>query len=258
MASTEIFFEHDRWGHNLAWSAALHVGVTVAIVAYAWIATGRHGSNWGEGGGGSAMGVSLVSNVPLPANPVQTENVLATESKGLSKSKPQPVVEEPTAIPIAEKNAKKKPTPQPTATQRKPQPQPVEVASNVVPFGEGGPARAFTAGAATGGIGFTGTAGDFGSRYGWYVQIITQKTQQSWLAYEVDRRITQAPRVYVVFDIQRDGRPANVRVEQSSGIPSLDISAIRAIQRIDTFGPLPSDYVGNKLSVEWYFDYNRP
>src|SRR5579863_164669 len=235
MASTEIFFEHDRWGHNLAWSAALHVGVTVAIVAYAWIATGRHGSNWGEGGGGSAMGVSLVSNVPLPANPVQTENVLATESKGLSKSKPQPVVEEPTAIPIAEKNAKKKPTPQPTATQRKPQPQPVEVASNVVPFGEGGPARAFTAGAATGGIGFTGTAGDFGSRYGWYVQIITQKTQQSWLAYEVDRRITQAPRVYVVFDIQRDGRPANVRVEQSSGIPSLDISAIRAIQRIDTF-----------------------
>jgi hypothetical protein len=38
MASTEIFFEHDRWGHNLAWSAALHVSVTVAIVGYAWIA----------------------------------------------------------------------------------------------------------------------------------------------------------------------------------------------------------------------------
>ena len=35
------------------------------------------------------MGVSLVSNVPLPANPVQTQNVLATESKGLSKSQPQ-------------------------------------------------------------------------------------------------------------------------------------------------------------------------
>src|SRR5437867_4047678 len=141
MASTEIFFEHDRWGHNLAWSAALHVGVTVAIVAYAWIATTGHGSNWGAGGGGSAMGVSLVSNVPLPANPVQTQNVLATESKGLSKSKPQPIVEEKEAIPIAEKNAriKPKPAPPPTATQRKPQPQPVEEASNVVPFGEGGP-----------------------------------------------------------------------------------------------------------------------
>src|SRR5229473_6444227 len=128
MASTEIFLERERWGHDLAWSAALHVGVTVAIVAYAWVATGRNGSNWGAGGGGSAMGVSLVSNVPLPANPVQTQNVLATESKGLSKSKPQPIVEDKEAIPIADKNAKRKPTPQTTATQRKPQPPPVEQA----------------------------------------------------------------------------------------------------------------------------------
>ncbi|HVI79807.1 MAG TPA: hypothetical protein VM715_16895, partial [Candidatus Acidoferrum sp.] len=89
MPTGEIFFEHERWGHNLAWSAALHVGVTVAIIAYALFGTGGHGSNWGAGGGGSAMGVSLVSNVPLPANPVQTQSVLATESKGLSKSQPK-------------------------------------------------------------------------------------------------------------------------------------------------------------------------
>jgi protein TonB len=55
----------------------------------------------------------------------------------------------------------------------------------------------------------------------------------------------------------RDGHPANVQVEQSSGVPSLDQSAVRAIQRIDTFGPLPSDYSGNKVSVEFWFDYKR-
>src|SRR5215470_9900767 len=214
MLHTEIFFEHERWGPALRRSAILHVAVTVAIIVSAWIAHGRRGSSWGAGGGGSAMGVSLVSNVPLPANPVQTQNVLATESKGVSKSQPKPAVEEKEAIPIPEKNAKKKPVQQPTATQRKPPPEPVEEASNVVPFGEGGPAKSFSAGAATGGIGFTGTAGDFGARYGWYVQIIAQKTQQSWLAYEVDRRITQAQRVYVTFDIQRDGRPTNVQIEQ--------------------------------------------
>lgn len=254
---SEIFFEHERWGRNLAWSAGLHVAFTLTIFLYALIARGSTGSNWGAGGGGSAMGVTLVSNVPLPAHQVQTQSVLATESKGLSQSKPQPQVEEKEAIPIAQKNVKKKPVPQPSATQRKPQPEPVEEAKNVVPYGEGGPAKSFSAGAATGGIGFTGTAGDFGSRYGWYVQIIQQKTQQSWLAYEVDRRITQAPRVYIVFDIARSGHPDNVHVEQSSGIPSLDLSAIRAIQRIDTFGPLPADYAGSKVSVEWYFDYNR-
>lgn len=257
MLHTEIFFEHERWGPALRKSAILHVAVTVAIIVSAWIAHGRSGSNWGAGGGGAAMGVTLVSNVPLPANPTQTQNVLATESKGVSKSQPKPAVEEKDAIAIPEKNTKKKPVPQPTATQRKPTPQPVEEANNVVPFGEGGPAKSFSAGAATGAIGFTGTAGDFGARYGWYVQIIAQKTQQSWLAYEVDRRITQAQRVYVTFDIQRDGRPTNVQIEQSSGIPNLDLSAVRALQRIDTFGPLPSDYAGNKVSVEWYFDYNK-
>jgi periplasmic protein TonB len=256
MPTGEIFFEHERWGHNLAWSAALHVGITVAIIAYAFIAHSGHANDWGAPGGGSAMGVSLVSNIPLPANPVQTQSVLATESKGVSKSEPKPAIEEPEAIAIPEKNAKKKPIRQPTETLRKPQPEPQQEASNVVPFGEGGPAKSFSAGGATGGIGITG-AGDFGSRYGWYVQIIEQKTQQSWLAYEVDRRITQAPKVYITFDILRDGRPANARVEQSSGFPSLDNSAVNAIRRISTFGPLPADYAGSKVSVEWYFDYTK-
>jgi protein TonB len=261
MDGGEIFFEHERWGRNLAWSAGLHVGFTLAIIAYALLARGGHGSNWGAGGGGSAMGVALVSTIPLPANPVQTNSVLATESKGLSQSKPQAHVEEPQAIPIPEKNAKKKPVAQPTATQRKPPPPPTEEASNVVPYGEGGPASGpysmFSVGGAKGGFGFTGGGGDFGSRFAWYVRVVNQKVSENWLKYEVDPRIQSANRVYVTFDIDRSGRPSRVQVEQSSGVPSLDISAVRALQRIDTFGPLPPEYAGNKVSVEFWFDYKK-
>src|ERR1039458_370616 len=50
---------------------------------------------------------------------------------------------------------------------RKAQPQPVDEASNVVPFGEGGPVSGpygtFNAGGAKGGFGFTGGGGDFRS-----------------------------------------------------------------------------------------------
>jgi protein TonB len=46
-------------------------------------------------------------------------------------------------------------------------------------------------------------------------------------------------------------------VEQSSGVPSLDQSATRALQRIDTFGDLPREYAGSKVSVEFWFDYKR-
>jgi periplasmic protein TonB len=260
-ANAEIFLEHDRWGRNLSWSAALHVAVVGCILLYTVIGPGGHGGTWGAGGGGDAMGVTLVSTIPLPASPVQTQNILANESKGLSQSLPKPEEKEPEAIPIPEKNVKQKPKPRISATQRKPEPEPAEEASNVVPFGEGGPVSGpygtFNAGGAKGGFGFTGGGGDFGSRYAWYVRVVQQKVSENWLKYEVDPRITEAQRVYLTFDINRDGRPTNIQIEQSSGVPSLDQSAVRALQRIDTFGPLPSDYSGSRVSVEFWFDYKR-
>jgi periplasmic protein TonB len=261
-ANAEIFFEHDRWGRNLAWSIALHAAFTAGIFLYAYFAGGGRGGAWGAGGGGDAIGVTLVSTIPLPANPTQTQNIVANESKGLSQSQPKPKQEEtPEAIPIPDKNARQKPKPKTTATQRKPEAPPVEEADNVVPFGEGGPVSGpygvFNAGGAKGGFGFTGGGGDFGTRYAWYVRVVQQKVSENWLKYEVDPRITDARRVYVTFDIHRDGRPSDVQVEQSSGVPSLDQSAVRALERIDTFGPLPSDYSGNKVSVEFWFDYKR-
>src|SRR2546423_1503302 len=108
-----------------------------------------------------------------------------------------------------------------------------------------------------GGFGFTGGGGDFGTRFGWYVDTVRRKVSDNWLKYEIDPRIGEARRVYLVFDITRDGHPSHIEVEQSSGVPSLDQSAVRALQRIDTFGPLPSDYSGNKVSVEFWFDYKR-
>lgn len=257
--STDIFFEHERWGRNLGWSAVLHVAIAASIFLYAVVVPSRHRETWGIGGGGDSIGATLVSTVPLPANPQQTQNILANESKGLTESQPKAKEEEPEAIPIAGKTAKPKPKPAPT--NRKPQPQPVEEANNVVPFGEGGPVSGpygiFSAGGAKGGFGFTGGGGDFGSRFAWYVRVVQQKVSENWLKYEVDPNITEARRVYLTFDIERDGTPRNVEVEQSSGVPSLDQSAMRAIQRIDTFGPLPSDYSGSKVSVEFWFDYKR-
>jgi len=78
------------------------------------------------------------------------------------------------------------------------------------------------------------------------------------MKYEIDPTISSSSRrVYIVFDIMSSGEPTNVQIEQSSGVPSLDQSAIRALQRIDSFGPLPRGYRGSKVSVEFWFDYKR-
>ncbi len=259
-ANAEIYFEHDRWGRALAWSAGLHVGITAIILMWATFFSGASGAGWGAGGGGEAIGATLVSTVPIPVMPSQTQNVLANESKGLTKSQPKQIEEAPDAIPIPGKNAKikRKKPPTPTREEVKPEPEPE---TNQVAFGEGGPVSGpygtFDAAGAKGGFGFTGGGGDFGTRFAWYVRVVQQKVSENWLKYEVDPSISTAQRVYITFDIARDGHPGNVRVEQSSGVPSLDISAVRAIQRIDTFGALPSEYSGNKVSVEFWFDYKR-
>jgi periplasmic protein TonB len=258
--NAEIFFEHDNWGRALTWSVGFHIAVTAVILVYSVVFTGSRGEGWGSGGGGSAIGVTLVSNVPLPATAAQTQNVLANESKGVTKSQPKVEEKAPDAVEIQAKNSKIKPKKPPTPTKAKSEPAPEEE-TNQVAFGEGGPVSgpygSFAAGGAKGGFGVNGGGGDFGTRYGWYVQIIQRKVSENWLKYEVDPGITTAQRVYITFDVARDGHPYNVRVEQSSGVPSLDVSATRALQRIDTFGPLPPDYSGSKISVEYWFDYSK-
>jgi periplasmic protein TonB len=260
-ANADIFLERDNWGRPLAWSLGLHGALLLSIVLFTFI-HGRPGDSWGAGGGGGeAISANLVTTIPLPASQVQTQNIVANESKGLTKSEPKPIEKvEPEAIPIPEKTSKKKPPKnKPSVDQAKNTPPPLE--DNVVPYGQGGPVSGpygtFSAGGAKGGFGFNGGGGDFGSRYSWYVRVVQQKVSENWLKYEIDPRISDARRVYIVFDILRNGQPANIQIEQSSGVPSLDQSATRALQRIDTFGPLPADYSGNKVSVEFWFDYRR-
>jgi periplasmic protein TonB len=258
-ANAEIFFEHGKLGRPLALSVGLHVGLTALVILLSMY-SGRRGDIWGAGGGGEAMGVSLVSTVPLPASPIQTQNVVANESKGLTKSQPQEKQNEPDAIPIPDKTAKTKPKPVVSASKAKAKPEP-EPETNEIPYGQGGPVSgpygSFSANGAKGGFGFQGGGGDFGSRYAWYAKVVRDKITENWLKYEIDPNIHKANRVYLVFDITRSGQPTHVQIEQSSGVPSLDNSAIRALQRIDTFGPLPPEYSGSKVTVEFWFDLSR-
>ncbi len=262
MASTDIYSEREGWSTPLGLSVALHGMLFASILIYGAVVGRSSGINWGgDVAGGDAMSAQLVSNIPIPRPPSESQNIVANESKGLSESLPKAEEQpKPEAIPIPDKTTKK--TPPKPVTSKLPQPKPVEPPpTNQIPFGQGGPVSGpygnFSVPNAKGGFGVTGMGGDFGSRYAWYVRQVQQKVSQNWLKYEIDPNISNARRVYITFDIDKNGRPMNVQVEQSSGIPSLDISATRALQRIDTFGPLPNDYGGSRVSVEFWFDYRR-
>jgi protein TonB len=279
----EIFERRDSLGPGLAFSVTLHVALAAAVLL-APALWSRGGSDWGSGGNGGlsggAMSAKLVSGIPLPPKPdANPANVLANESPGLSVSQPAPkAVPDEKAIASPDRNAhltkQKQPKQQAQAAGKtsprefapaRPLPkQQQELArhDNTVPYGEGGPVATaqftnFTAGNTAGGLQFgDGGTGGFGSRFGWYTDVVARKVHEAWQS-EVNPSVSSARRVYILFDISRAGSPSNVRIEQSSGVPSLDISATRALQRIDTFGPLPAGYSGSKVSVEFWFDYRR-
>src|SRR5260370_35469944 len=118
MYNIDIYSEHGQLRRPLAWSLGLHLAFAAFVVFYAVFVSGMRGTGWGSGGGGGDMGATLVSAIPLPANPAETTNVLATESKGHAKSQPIGQEKEPEAIPIPDKYTKKnnKLTTEPTAT----------------------------------------------------------------------------------------------------------------------------------------------
>ena len=90
---------------------------------------------------------------------------------------------------------------------------------------------------------------DFHSRYAWYVQHVQKTVAAAWYVPEINNAAGR--RCIIAFVIQPDGSPSNVRIEQSSGVPTLDLSAMRAVQRIDSFGPVPTH---EKIAVEFWFD----
>ena len=109
--------------------------------------------------------------------------------------------------------------------------------------------------AGSGGLGFG--EGGFGERYSWYVAALRNRISSNWLLSTISPNILSAPRVYITFDVQRDGSISNAQITQSSNVPEVDRSALRAVLASNPLGPLPADYSGGKVSVQFYFDFQR-
>ena len=249
-----------KLGKGFAGSFALHSAAAALLVAWAFVShTGR---NWGaENANAGAIQATMVSSIPLPPKqPVDANNVLATESPSPAPEPPKPKAIEapkPEAIPIPVKTPK--PTKPPkvadrTTPQPIPHPEPVQPTTKATTGEAAGLRMAMSSvqtRAGTSSVNVSDQA--FGSRFAYYVQQITQKVASQWYTSLLDAN-AGGHRVYIGFEIQRDGTPANIRILQPSGDSTLDQTALSAVRHIDTFPPLPDGYAGNRIEVTYYFD----
>ncbi len=250
-------------GPPLAKSALLHVLAVILLLGYALVHHFFHGNEWGSNDfQQGAIQATLVNSaaVPLPQEHPPTDNVLETQTPSEAPELPQPKaapIPLPEAIPIPEKHATVKKAPKTSPRKPLPRQQPPPKLQNKANYGEAAPANLPKAATANPNASSTVqvAGGDFGSRYGWYVDVIKTKVAQNWLLPEVATSTPTGATVYVQFSVHRDGSTSGVRVATSSGYSSLDQSCLRAVQRVDTFGALPSGYNQSTLSVLYHCTY---
>jgi periplasmic protein TonB len=217
-------------------------------------------SNWGENASNAgAIQATMVASIPLPP----TQRTLDTGVLTSEAPSPAPVTAKEKTEPPPSPNEVAIPEKiKPPKVAEKPTPAPPKHVQPVTPP----PTKAVTG--ETAGIRIAqstlelknGTSSvsiqdrSFGERYAYYVNIVNNKVSQNWYKSEADPIASMDKSATIVFDIDHDGVPSNIRVETRSGSPSLDLSAQRAVQRVDGFGPLPS---GNRITVEFTFHF-RP
>jgi periplasmic protein TonB len=237
----------------------LHGLIAAAVVASALLFHHRT-SNWGESASNAgAIQAIMVSSIPLPP----TQRTLDTGVLTSEAPSPAPVTAKEKTEPPPSPNEVAIPEKiKPPKVADKPTPAPPKHVQPVTPP----PTKAVTG--ETAGIRIAqstlelknGTSSvsiedrSFGERYAYYVNIVNNKVSQNWYKSEADPVASMDKSTTILFDIDHDGVPSNVRVETRSGSPSLDLSAQRAVQRVDGFGPLPS---GNRVTVEFTFHF-RP
>jgi protein TonB len=107
------------------------------------------------------------------------------------------------------------------------------------------------AGPAVGAV--TATVGGGDSALGWYGAAVKAALESAWIKpYLEDAQGTAS--VVVAFDIARDGTTRNLHIQQSSGIPSLDRSAQRAVIEASPFPMIPSTWTEDTVPVTMRFD----
>jgi protein TonB len=195
---------------------------------------------------------SLVGRSHVPVDSLMVDLVSPAAAAPAARAAPPPpseapegvraAVKEPTPVDKPEKKPEKKPeapkpAPPPRPAAGPPGPPQTDALRGGPPGSDSGSITALEAG---------------DSELAWYRDSVTAALYGHWVK-PILEGVGEPYEVSVTFDILRDGSLQNLRIEQPSGIPSFDRSALRAVADASPFPPLPRDWSKPLLSARFQF-----
>jgi len=112
-------------------------------------------------------------------------------------------------------------------------------------------------GSGGGGSEFAGQIGLSNFPYSYYLQSLHGKISTNWLTAQIQTGLSGAYHTTVLFKIYRNGRISDPKIVESSGVRTMDLSAIRAVQSASPFPPLPYGYEDEYLQIRLIFEHNK-
>lgn len=88
--------------------------------------------------------------------------------------------------------------------------------------------------------------------FGPYMRELQKNIKANW----TPPKGNESKRVVLLFKIAKDGRLLSVKVFKSSGMFSADEAAIKAVNITAPFKPLPKEFKGKSVDIQFTFDYN--
>jgi periplasmic protein TonB len=247
---------------GLVSSVVLHLALVGAAIGWGYWNFGPR-DVWGDPKAipGAGFAVTPVDRIPLPTR-VARPNPKADDSesqveKAEQKDRDREKVakEDPNAVALSSKHKKKQPNERQTSRYQYRSSEELRKNQLRTTVGQAMSNPMYgTVGA--GGVG-VGTGTPFGNRFGAYADLLRRRISEKWRTNDVDPLVRNALPATVSFDILRNGQVQNIKVVQSSGIPTLDFSARRAILEASPLPELPREFERSSANVEFTFQLQR-
>lgn len=88
--------------------------------------------------------------------------------------------------------------------------------------------------------------------FGPYMRELQRRIKMNW----DPPKGNESKRVVLLFKIAKDGRLLSCRVVKTSGVQAADRAAISAVELTAPFKPLPPEFKGQSVDIQFTFDYN--
>ncbi|MGB9893691.1 MAG: TonB family protein, partial [Candidatus Saccharicenans sp.] len=109
-----------------------------------------------------------------------------------------------------------------------------------------------------------GFGGGYGEPFGtssfpftYYLQIIIDRVSSNWFTAVNNLDYSGEYQAAVYFKILKNGQITDLKIEQPSSLPALDLTARRAVELAAPFPPLPRDFENDYLVIHLIFERSK-